>query len=763
MIRRLFPSGFLVVLLFFLVGFAAAAALAANGQYDGYQVAKIVVLGNQKVAKSTIIEKMKTKVGQPFSAARLDADLKAIYALGFFDDILMNVTPVGPGRLEVAVIVTEKPSIAAIIIKGNDKIERKDLLKEITVRTFSILNPEKVKESEEKIRTFYHDKGFFTVEVKSRTVPVGKNRVKLYFDIKEGRKSYVKKIKFYGNKAFSDWRLRRQIQTKTYSFFLTWATDAGILKKEQLEQDVKLLKSFYLSKGYIQAKISKPEITLSDDKKWIYLSFKVFEGEVFKLGKIDIIDDQLDPAAKERILKKLKEQPGETFSNLNMHDDLDKLTSYYANRGYAFVDINPLSNVDPEKREISISYSIDRGKEFHFGRIRISGNTKTRDKVIRRELRFAEGDLYNAARLKRSRDRLTNTQYFAEADIKTKPTKDDKMDVDVSVVEGQTGSFSIGLGYSTVDSIIGTASIAKKNFLGKGWDAAFHVEIAGGHSLYSISLTDPYFLDIPLSAGFSVYNEQVDYDAYDTKQRGFRVHFGKPINEYASWSAGYSWERVKIYNVSWDASDWIVEQRGTTDTSQVFLTLTMDKRDNYFFPRHGYKLTSTFVLAGGPLGFDNDFYKVILKGHKFFPLKWDSALDLHSTIGVADGYNGKDLPAYERFYVGGMRTLRGFEYGEAGPEDDNGDVIGGVKELIIGAEIVFPLVKSMGLRGVLFYDSGKAYDDGENFDLDLRQSVGFGIRWKSPMGPLRVEWGYNLDPEDDEKSTVWDFSVGSFF
>ncbi len=762
MTRQSLSTIFFPILFILVFILSPGLARSQNFDYNGYPVARVVVLGNQKVAKKAILDKMKTRPGSVFSDVQLDDDLKAIYSLGFFENILMNLTASG-GEVEVAVVVVEKPSVASIVIKGNRKIKRKDLLKEITVRTFAILSAEKISESEEKIRTFYHDKGFFSVTVKTKIKPAAKNRVKVIFSIREGRKSYVKKIRFHGNEAFSDWRLRRQLETKTYSFFLTWATDAGILKQEMLEHDASLLKSYYLSKGYVQARIGKPKISLSDNKKWIYLDFDVHEGDVFSLGDIDINDEELDPEARKRIIGKLKGKSGELFSNKNLHDDIEKLNTYYADQGYAFVDINPLSSVDPEKRQVNIKYSIDRGKQFHFGRIEINGNTKTRDKVIRRELRFGEGDLYSASRLKRSRERLTNTEFFSEADIKTRPGDDEIMNVDVSVIEGQTGSFSVGLGYSTVDSIIGMASISKKNFLGKGWDMAFHVELSGSRSLYNISLTDPYFLDIPLSAGFSIYNEEVEYDAYDTKQKGFRITFGKPINEYTSWSMGYRFETVTIDNVNYYAADYIRDEEGETTTSQLYFSLIRDKRDNYLFPRHGYRLKGTTVLAGGPLGFDNKYYKLILEAHKFFPFKWDSAFHLKGLFGYADGFGGQDLPLYERFYVGGMNSVRGFEYGEAGPEDEYGNVVGGTSELYFNTEWIFPLVKSMGLRGVVFFDAGKAFDDDESIDFDLRQSVGIGIRWKSPMGPLRIEWGYNLSPEDDEKSRVWDFSVGAFY
>ena len=735
---------------------------AGNTTFANLPVSTIIVLGNQKVTKDTITDKMQTKTGEPLSPETLDQDLKDLYSLGFFDNLMINLKRVGDG-VEVALIVTEKPTISTITIKGNNKVKRKELLKEITLHTFSILNEEKLSESVAKMKAFYRDEGFYSIRITTKTTKAGKNRVQLIFLVDEGPKCYVKKIRFHGNDEFSSWSLRRKLQTKTYSFFLTWITDAGILNQEQLANDAKILKSFYLSEGYVQVKVSKPEITLDDNRKWIYIDFNIDEGEVFTMGTVEVIDPESEAETTDNLVMILQGQPGETFSNLKLQNDIETLSIFFADRGHAYVDIDPQTSIDKEKRQISVAYHINRGTKFLFGRINIAGNTKTRDQVIRRELRFAEGDLFSGSALKRSRERINNTQFFSEADIQTVQNDDETIDVNVNVVEGSTGSFSIGLGYSTVDSIIGVANISQPNWLGKGLDATFNVELSGARQFYNLGLTDPYFLDMDMSAGVNVYNEDYEYDAYDTAQQGFRINFGKPIDEYTSWSTGYRWEKVKVYNVSRSASEYLRDEEGTTETSQVYFTLSRDKRNNYLFPTQGYKVRGTVVLAGGPLGFDNDFYKLILEGHKFYPFKWDSAFHLWGRVGYADGYNGQDLPLYERFYVGGLQTVRGFDFGEAGPEDINGDVIGGTKELILSAEWIFPLIENMGLKGVVFYDTGKAFNDNENLSFDLRHSVGFGIRWKSPMGPLRIEWGFNLSPEDDEEDNVWDFSIGSFF
>jgi len=757
---RMACAGLLLIII--LLSATAHNCRAADSDFSGMPVEEIVILGNQKVTKDTITEKMQTKTGEPFSAETLDQDLKDLYSLGFFENLMVNLKAVHNG-VEVAVIVAEKPTISAIIIKGNNEVKRKELLKEISLHTFNILNDEQLSNSLEKMKAFYREKGYYSIRIKTKITPSGKNRVQLTFLVDEGPKCYVKKIRFHGNNHFSSWSLRHKLQTKTYSFFLSWITDAGILNQEQLENDIKILKSFYLSEGYVQVRISKPEITLDDNRKWIYLDYNIDEGQIFSMGTVEVVDPESEQEMTDNLVNRLQGQPGETFSNLKLQADIETLSTFFADRGYAYVDIDPRTKIDAKKRLISVAYHINRGTKFLFGRINIAGNTKTRDKVIRRELRFAEGDLFSGSALKRSRERINNTQFFSEADIQTVQNDDETIDVNIKVVEGSTGSFSVGLGYSTVDSIIGVANISQPNWMGKGLDATFNVELSGARQFYNIGLTDPYFLDMNMSAGFNIYNENYQYDAYDTIQQGFRFHVGKPIDEYTSWSSGYRWEKVKISDIDENASDYIKDEAGTTTTSQVYFSITRDKRDNMLFPTRGYIAKGTLVLAGGPLGFDNDFYKIILEGHKFYPFKWESAFHLWGRVSYADGYSGQDLPLYERFFVGGLKTVRGFDFGEAGPEDINGDVIGGTKELILSAEWIFPLIKNMGLRGVVFYDAGKAFDDNESLSFNLRHSVGFGIRWKSPMGPLRVEWGFNLSPEDDENSNVWDFSIGSFF
>jgi len=548
---------------------------AADAAFASLPVSAIIVLGNQKVTKDTITDKMQTKTGEPLSSETLDQDLKDLYSLGFFDNLMFNLKRVGSG-VEVALIVTEKPTISTITIKGNNKIKRKELLKEITLHTFGILNDAKLTESVAKMNAFYREKGFYSVRITTKTAKAGKNRVQLTFLVDEGPKCYVKEIRFHGNDNFSSWSLRRKLQTKTYSFFLTWITDAGILNQEQLANDVKILKSFYLSEGYVQVKVSHPEITLDDNRKWIYLDFNIDEGEVFTMGTVEVVDPESEAETTDSLVQVLKGQPGETFSNLKLQSDIETLSNFFADRGYAYVDIDPRTKIDAEKRQISVAYHVNQGTKFLFGRINIAGNTKTRDKVIRRELRFAEGDLFSASALKRSRERINNTQFFSEADIQTIQDDDETIDVNVKVVEGSTGSFSVGLGYSTVDSIIGVANISQPNWLGRGLDATFNVELSGARQFYNVGLTDPYFLDMNMSAGVNVYNEDYEYDAYDTMQQGFRVHFGKPIDEYTSWSSGYRWEKVKISDIDENASDYIKDEAGTTTTSQVYFSITRE-------------------------------------------------------------------------------------------------------------------------------------------------------------------------------------------
>ncbi|MCK5679837.1 hypothetical protein KAI46_03390, partial [bacterium] len=350
---------------------------ATDAAFANLPVTEIVVLGNQKVTKDTITDKMQTKRGDQLSLETLNQDLKDLYSLGFFDNLMINLKTVGEG-VEVALIVVEKPTISAIVIKGNDKVKRKELLKEITLHTFSILNDEKLLESLEKMKAFYREKGFYSVRIKTKTTKAGKNRAQVIFIVDEGPKCYIKKINFNGNDNFSSWSLRRKLQTKTYSFFLSWITDAGILNQAQLENDAKIIKSFYLSEGYVKVRVSQPKITLDENRKWIYVDFNVEEGEVFTMGKVEVVDPESAPEVTDSLVMILKGRSGETFSNLNLQSDIETLSTYFADRGHAFVDIDPQTKIDSEKRQIDVSYHINQGTKFLFGRINIAGNTKTR-------------------------------------------------------------------------------------------------------------------------------------------------------------------------------------------------------------------------------------------------------------------------------------------------------------------------------------------------------------------------------------------------
>jgi outer membrane protein insertion porin family len=445
-----------------------------------------------------------------------------------------------------------------------------------------------------------------------------------------------------------------------------------------------------------------------------------------------------------------------------LQKDVREITDFYADRGYAFVAVSPLTSVDKEKMIVHLTFDIRKGDKAYFGQINISGNTKTRDKVVRRELKVGEGDLYNSTALKRGRQKLRTTGYFKEVDFTTsKGTSPEKINLDIKVEEAPTGSISFGAGYSTLEGVVGTASVGERNLFGLGYKTNLSAALGGETQRLRFGFTDPWLLGTPTIAGFNVYYDELEYwTEYDSTTAGGDLTFGRYLTDYIAASIMGKAERVKVFNVSPFASPYVKAQEGTRDTISLTLGLTRDTRDNYYAPTKGGRHSLTVENAGWVLGGDNTFFKAVGDTNWYFPLPFNTVLHLRGRAGFIEGYDGKEVPIYERFFLGGINTIRGFEYGEAGPKDIFGQPVGAERMVIFNSEFIFPLNKELGLRGAIFYDGGA----GWNVKFDKwRHAVGMGIRWQSPAGPIRVDWGYNLDPEGNERRAVWDFSMGTQF
>ena len=724
------------------------------------KIVKITILGNEKVAEDVIRSNIKSKEKESLSIPQIRKDLKSIYEMDFFTDVIIDLRDVEGGK-EVIFIVVEKPSIRNIMISGNVKIEASKIREEIDIATGAILNMEKLKQTADNIKKLYYSKAYYRAEVDYRPNYLDGNQVDIEFIIQEGKKGYVKKIRFQGNKHFSARKLRKYMKVKKKGWFW-WLTKRGVLDEDILNADLQNLKAFYFDHGYIQVKIDKPKITITKDGKWIYIDIKIHEGERFKVGEIDFKGDIL--TTRKDLFKRLNLKKGKVYRTSIVQKDIQRIATFYGDKGYAYVEIVPLTSVDSEKKLAHITFDIHRGKKIYFERITISGNTKTRDKVIRRELKVGEGDLYSATAIKRGRQKLNITGYFKETEFTTsRGTSDDKINLDIKVEEAPTGAISFGVGFSSLEGVVTTGTISERNLFGLGYRTRLSGTLGGESERFKFGFTDPWFLGTPTTAGFNVYiGESKVFDTYSSDVIGTDFTLGRSLTEYISASLTGRAERVDIFDVEPDASRFIKEQEGIKDTYSLTLKLTRDTRDNFYSPTKGSRHTLTLENAGGILGGDNTFYKVIGDTNWYFPLPLDTVLHLRGRSGIVEGYDGKDVPVYERFFVGGINTIRGFEYGEAGPKDETGEVIGGEKMVIFNSELIFPLSKELGLRAAIFYDAGKGFDKYRELGR-LKHAVGSGIRWLSPIGPIRIDWGYNLNPQEGEKQSVWDFTAGTQF
>lgn len=724
------------------------------------RIATIAISGNKKIESGAIIHKLSLKSGDQYSAAAIRQGVKDIYGMGYFDNIVVQMTETPEGR-SVTFEVTEKPVVGQIIINGEDELKEEKIHEVITVTINNIISTQDVQKSTLAIKQLYKDEGYYNTTVDPATTITRTGKVDVTFTIKEGSKVYIKEITFTGNTAFKSKALLKILETSKKGW-LSWITDSGILKRDLLAQDADRIVAYYNNNGYIDAKVSEPEITQRG--QWLYINFNIAEGEPYRVGTVDMTGDLLgDKSALIGLLQIIHEP---NFSRKILRDDVLKLTDRYAENGYAFAEIIPATTRDDANKRVNITFDIKKRELVHINRIVIKGNSRTRDKVIRREIKVKESGLFNSVALKKSQERLTRLDYFESVEINPVPTMDEGlMDLQVDVKEKATGNFSIGMGYSSVDSFMFMSEVSQNNFLGKGQRVALKANISGLSDQYSFNFTEPHLADSKLLFGFDLYNWMREYDDFTKDSQGFGLRFGYPVWEEWKLSTGYSFEDSTLSDVAENASRVIRESRDINVTSAVGLGFTRDTRDKYTDPGSGSILALNSKYAGGFLGGDADFTKLEGSASVYFPAPWETTLHYKLAAGYAFSNSGGKLPVFEKFYLGGMNSIRGFKSSHISPRDPvSGDKIGGGKMWYYNAEWIFPLVKDAGLKGLLFFDCGNVYDVDESWDfLYIKRSVGAGFRWLSPMGPLRLEWGYNLDPNSYEVQSNWDFSMGGSF
>lgn len=738
--------------------FAAQLARDILARVSGKQViARIDLTGNRRIENTVIYNVIKSAKGKIYSEDDLSSDIRAIYRTGYFTDVKVDVTDAADGKA-ITFILEERPFVNDIRIKGNDAVKSDDIRGVLSFKAKQAYNPDRVKADTDKIKALYDDKGYYNAEISFATEKVRDRDVNVIIDIKENDLLYVKSIDFAGNQAFTNKELKGLLETSEWSIF-SFITDSGVLKKEKLRESLNRVKVFYMNNGYIQAQVGEPEIT--HDKKWIYIRIPVSEGRQFKVGKVEITGDTIS-VPREELLDRLNIKKKDYYDREAISKDLDYLTRMTHNDGYAYAEINPKTQTKEAEQKVDITYDIKKGNLVYFNRINIAGNTKTRDKVIRRELAFTEGDLYNSDKLKNSYARLGRLRFFEEVNFQTaKGPEENLTDINISVKERPTGLFSIGAGYSGQDGAMLMAQVAQQNLFGRGQNLSLQGALGTDKNTINLSFTEPYLFDLPLWMKADLWKMSQEYDTYYLDSTGAAITFGYPVWEKVIGYVGYRYSVNDVTDVLPTASQSIKDQEGETTTSAILLALSRDTTDDSMFPTSGSRHRIDANLAGTFLGGDNAFGKYNYGSSWFFkvpPFGEDLVFSPRFRIGYIQAFEGKEIPVWERYILGGINSLRGLK--DVGPRDPvTGDILGGDRMLLFNFEFVFPILKNAGMKGVIFFDTGNSWNN--EYDLgDMRKTTGAGIRWYSPVGPLRLEWGYVLDRKDGEPSYRWDFTMG---
>jgi len=721
-------------------------------------VNKIEVRGLKRIEEGAIRSKISQKSGEPVSQEKTSEDIKAIFKMGYFEDVKIELETF-EGGVRLIYQVREKPTIIRVEFQGNKELEDSKLKEKITITPGSIADTVLIQDNTLKLKNFYEEEGYWLANIVPVIKKVSGDDISLTYQIEEGSKVKLNKIIIEGNKAISASRITRAIETKEWWFFSFLSATSGFYKKDRMDADIEKIKNLYYNEGYLKVVVGDPRLVLTPDKKGMTVTIPINEGDVFKISSVAISGNKLYD--NETIKKYITVAPNTVFNKGLIEKNMQDISAKYSEAGYAMVSVSPDLTPDEKTRTVLVTVAINEGEKYRIGKIEVSGNTKTRDKVIRREIRFDEGELFSGPKLKRSYERLTNLNFFETVEIIPKPRAEQKVvDLDVKVKERPTGMLSIGGGYSSVDKLIGTVDLTQGNLFGKGQYIKVKGELGGKSSFYELSFRDPWFMDRQISFSTGLYRSTREYTEYSKKATGAYIGFGKDLSEFWKADISYNFERATIYNIRTGVSPIILTQEGTRTTSAITPSLVRDSRDNFLDPSRGSRNALSFTFAG--LGGTNRFIKSSADSAWYFPVR-DNAIMLRGRVGYAAGISGKTLPLYERYYVGGIYTVRGIGYGGAGPKDPaTGEGIGGTTELIFNTEFIFPILAEMKLKGVVFFDAGNAYQEFHDFGR-LRYTAGAGVRWISPVGPIRIEWGYNLDKKRGESTSKVEFAFGSFF
>ena len=769
----LFPFALLLLLLFFSLPLSAALSIPGDlgPKKNLFKVQDIQIRGLKKVEKETILEKISSQVGMVIDNYTLKKDLEKIYALKYFEFVQAHRES-KKGKNKLVFVVRERPIISAILFEGNGEVDREDLMAQMKMKKFEILDINTVKSDVGALKKFYEEKGYYLASIDYQIKKTKKRTVEIIFKIKEFDKVRVKKILFLGNKALKDYEIKNIMETREESFF-SFMTGSGNFKEFNFQNDIERIKFFYKSKGYLQVNVEAPDITVSEDRKWVFITMRIAEGPQFSINSISFKGETL--FSNSEFLEKISSKKGKTYSEVQMQKDIQLLTEMYEDKGYAFANVLRVLWVIPNENKVDVEFSFEKGKITYFGKIIIKGNTKTRDKVIRRELKIREGARFSGSALRISKENVNRLGFFEPNSVLFKTTtpkgRDNLLDVEISVKERSTGQISLGAGYSTGQGGFLKTSIAQNNFRGLGQNLSFSTYLSKYNKDFTISFTEPYLFDSKWTAGGDIFFTNNDLSqSYNLKRDGFALRVGRLIFDYTRFLVTYKYEKTKIQEVSDTTID---EDLENGIASSIYGMIIRDKRNNAFEATAGHYVSFSTEFTG--LGGDKKWLKNSFEGRYYHTLIGDLVFKTRLYGAKMERVGGQEIPRSARLFLGGSRNLRGYYYQSIGPhhamelKDEMGDKTGEIVRFNKGSlfstftqiELEHPLVREAGLKWVVFFDAGGA---GEMDDFNLKSDYGLGLRWFAPIGILRFEFGFpiNPGPEQDQGGQFF-FDIGQLF
>ncbi len=742
------------------------------GGVFGQIVGEIQVEGLKRIEKDAVLAKLGIKLGERVSPDQVRADIQSIFRMGYFDDISVQGEALDPQRVRLVFVLRERPVISKIEFEGNEHISSNDLKDLLKVKEWSILDLSKVREDVLLIQKHHEEKGFYLAKVFFDIRKIQADEVELVYRVSDYDKIQIKKITFLNNKRFTDEQLKSALAETREGGFFSFLSGSGNFKESSFKQDLQRLTYWYLDHGYVKFKYENPVVTVTDDKKWLYISIYVDEGEQYEMGSLDFGGDLL--FSKQELHEELTLTSAQVFSISKRNQDIQRLTEKYQDLGFAFVNVIPKMNIHDETRILDIEYDFEKGDLVHFGEFTIVGNSKTYDKVIRRELKIHEGDLYSGTKMRQSKENVERLGYFSPGEVifntvspKGKP---DILNVEITVKERSTGTITLGAGYGSYQKFFFTTQISEINLAGRGQTLSLAAQYSIQQLSQSLNLgfTEPYTFDTLWSTGFDFYALKIPIPyKYTTVKQGFDVRLGHPVIEYTHAYVTYKYEGIQDIAVDPNVPQEVV-QADSGILSSVTLSLVRDKRNNRFETSSGNYQSFTLETAG--LGGDMNFMKWIANNRVYSKVIGDLVFRNSVELGQIAGLGSKAVPPAQKFYLGGPNNMKGYQFFLLGPQatTSNGQPLpmGGQVEAFSLFELEYPLLKEAGIKGVFFFDVGNSWDQfplGGNIPFILRTDIGFGFRWFSPLGPLRFEWGFPLAAKSNEQSPVFQFFIGPPF